>query len=214
MVIILLNNAYPYGCYAHIGITSKCGVALSHEKIRPSRENERVPSFCVYVFFFRLRFMLHLSVRSYERVLQWSYHELFRDPNSALCVSTDSVSPSLLLSTSLAPPLRLFRSLLLSIISGGVTINSELYVHDLHVYMRAWRNNTCSRRVFVLGPTKTRGARHTTCVCGRHQDWALSQANHRWSYLAHPPCPPPLRLFCASTYWEYVQSLQSLRHQW
>lgn len=43
--------------------------------------HERASAFLLFVS--QLRFMLHLSVCSYERVFQWPYHELFRDPNSA-----------------------------------------------------------------------------------------------------------------------------------
>lgn len=179
--------------------------------------HEKASAFLLFAF--RLRFMLHLSVCSYERVLQWPYHELFRDPNSALYIYE---SPR-----TLYPSLSLFLYRIRW--SNG---NSELYVRiyvcmraRVCVRVRAWRNNTCIRGVFFVVGTKTRSARCILCVCGRHQDWALSRTNQMIVSRSPSPLPslsPPvfhhfsLLLFCASTYSEsaYVQSLQSLRHWW
>jgi len=171
---------------------------------------------CVCVF--RLRSMLHLSVRSYERVLQWPYHELFRDPNSALypriLFPSLSLTPTFDLPHSFSPPFSL--SLLLSIISGGLTVNSELYVYTFtytRTYARVTKQYTQSKSFRAWPQTKTRGACCTPCVCGRHQDRRYHRPTIDDRISLTPPCPPPLRLFAhRPTENVYVQSLQSLRH--
>lgn len=179
-------------------IIARCR-ALSRKTTRPSRESERVPSFRVCVCFFSIAFHASfISSLGYERVLQWPYHELFRDPNSVLCVPANSVSLSLSLPLSLSR--RLFRSLLLSIVSGGLTVNNELYVYGIHARVRA--RVTKQYRAVVkfscFAPRKREAlvVRHA-CV----GDIKIGRYHRPQMIVSRSPLvPPPHRLFCASTY--------------
>lgn len=106
--------------------------------------------------------------------------------------------------------------------------NSELYVRiyvcmraRVCVRVRAWRNNTCIRGVFFVVGTKTRSARCILCVCGRHQDWALSRTNQIIvSRSPSPSHPSPLRSSIISPFSSFALRptesayVQSLRHWW
>jgi len=191
---------------AHIRITSN-DVALSHEKQQDLYEKTKCVLSFACMFFFRLRSMLHLSART-NGWLQWPYHELFRDPNSALCVPADSLSFSLLLPRSFFPSFSLF----LSIVFSGLTVNSELYMYDLHVYVRAMKQYVQSNSFRVWPHENARRPLYAMRV------WATSRLGVITGQQMIVSRSPPTFLLSAfsahrPTENTYVQSLQSLRHR-